>query len=145
MLRSSTAPDPEQDQGEHHFAFAIMPHTGRLIESGVVQDAFRFTNDLIVRQGSDIQSTVNLFLSGPGKDAVIIDAVKRGEDDERNGERSVVVRMYETLGGRSRCTLNLWVSRLTKLIQCRGGDCQRRYCQYSGRAHSRRVRAGIAT
>jgi len=107
MLRSSTAPDPEQDQGEHNFTFAIMPHTGRLIESGVVQDAFRFTNDLIVRRGSDSLSPVEIFLTGPDKDSVIVDAVKRGEDDEKNGVRSVIVRMYETLGGRSRCALNL--------------------------------------
>ena len=107
MLRSSTAPDPEQDQGEHNFSFAIMPHTGRLIESGVVQDAFRFTNDLVLRPGSDKVLPVDIFLTGPDKDGVIIDAVKRGEDDEKNGQRSIIVRMYETLGGRSRCTLNL--------------------------------------
>jgi len=44
LLRSSTAPDPDQDMGHHDFSFAIMPHPGRLVESDVVRDALRFTN-----------------------------------------------------------------------------------------------------
>jgi alpha-mannosidase len=46
LLRSSKAPDPEQDMGMHDFSFAIMPHVGRLVESAVPKDALRFTNPI---------------------------------------------------------------------------------------------------
>ena len=35
LLRGATYPDPQQDQGEHTFAFAIMPHAGHFIQSEV--------------------------------------------------------------------------------------------------------------
>jgi hypothetical protein len=32
------------DMGVHHFSFAIIPHLGRMQESGVVVEALKFTN-----------------------------------------------------------------------------------------------------
>jgi hypothetical protein len=39
LLRSSTAPDSNQDQGAHEFKFAILPHSGHFLESNVPQAA----------------------------------------------------------------------------------------------------------
>jgi alpha-mannosidase len=46
LLRSPTAPDPIQDQGEHEFSFGIIPHEGRLVESGVYKRALAFVNEV---------------------------------------------------------------------------------------------------
>lgn len=42
LLRSPTAPDAEQDQGEQRFAFALYPHAGAFLESDVPQVAAAF-------------------------------------------------------------------------------------------------------
>jgi len=46
MLRSPTSPDPQADQGEHHFSFAIIPHRGQLAESNVSVEATKFNNEV---------------------------------------------------------------------------------------------------
>jgi alpha-mannosidase len=109
MLRSATAPDPEQDRGHHDFSFAIMPHTSRLLESGVYQQALRFVNPVSIRTveaDAEIDALKTPF-EIIGADSIILDAVKRGEDDDETGQKSIVIRMFESLGGRSRGTLKM--------------------------------------
>jgi len=109
MLRSATAPDPEQDQGQHEFSFAIMPHQGRLLESGVYKQAMQFINDVSIRTVPTGISDVNI--KSPfrivGTDSVILDAVKRGENDETTGRSTVILRMFESLGGRTKGTMTM--------------------------------------
>lgn len=109
MLRSATAPDPEQDQGEHRFSFAIMPHTGRLLESGVYNKALQFINDVSIRTVPNLTSTSALETPFhiEGCESIILDAVKRGEDDEKLSRRTIIVRMFESLGGKTRGVLRL--------------------------------------
>lgn len=105
LLRSATAPDPEQDRGKHQFKFAIMPHPGRLLESGTYKRALQFVNDVSVRivpAESSLQKIATPFQIS-GSDSVLLDAVKRGEGEDR----SVILRMYESLGGRSRAELKM--------------------------------------
>lgn len=115
MLRSATAPDPEQDQGHHEFTFAIMPHQGRLLESGVYKQALQFINEVSVRtvatgiSDADIKSPFHIL----GTDSVLLDTVKRGEDDEKLGRLTVVIRMFECLGGRTKGSMKMYVSEVT--------------------------------
>jgi len=44
LLRSAKAPDADMDMGVHQFSFAIIPHLGRMQESGVILEALKFTN-----------------------------------------------------------------------------------------------------
>lgn len=111
MLRSATAPDPEQDRGEHRFSFAIMPHAGRLLESGTYKKAMRFINNVSIRtiaDGANTSPLRNPFEIG-GSESIILDTVKRGENDEKLGETTIIIRLYESLGGRSRGILQLQV------------------------------------
>lgn len=109
MLRSATAPDPEQDQGHHEFSFAIMPHQGRLLESGVYKQALQYTNEVSIRtlpigtSVADVKSPFQIV----DTDNLILDTVKRGEDDEETGRSTVVIRMFECLGGRTRGSLKM--------------------------------------
>lgn len=115
LLRGSTYPDPKQDQGQHHMSFGILPHRGHFLESDVPQVATAFNNPIHLRHipsnpslkglSSSFDATIELFkLEGLGSRNVILDAVKRGEDDtfgfhSRKPIRTVVVRLYEALGG----------------------------------------------
>lgn len=109
MLRSATAPDPEQDQGHHEFSFAIMPHRHRLLESGVYKQALQFINPVTMRTvpaSSKLDALTSPFRI-VGAESVVLDTVKRGEDDDDVRHTSVVVRMFESLGGRTSGTLEM--------------------------------------
>ncbi|ORY20873.1 glycosyl hydrolases family 38 N-terminal domain-domain-containing protein [Naematelia encephala] len=114
LLRSATAPDPTQDMGKHEFSLAIMPHEGRLIESGTYRDAIAFTNEVhfcaISHALQPPRFTISIEGTAPAAQSIILDAVKRGEDDFANGsetQTSVIFRMYESLGGRATGQLRL--------------------------------------
>lgn len=70
-------------------------------------------------QGPDgcgaVSSLVHKALfSVDGAPNVILETVKRGDDDDfstnSNGERTVVLRLYEAFGGHARASLNVCVS-----------------------------------
>jgi alpha-mannosidase len=111
LLRAPKAPDAHADMGHHHIKWAIMPHTGSL-SSDTVRAAYNFNHPLTLVSLVDKNPSKDLFnaIKLTGAPALILDVVKRGEDDEdvstgeltqRKGQ-SVIVRMYESLGGKSR-------------------------------------------
>lgn len=112
LLRSPKAPDAHADMGKHKIRWAILPHTGAL-GSTTVRKAFEFNNPPKLVSGSEASlaaaaKTPPVRLSGDP--ALVLDTVKRGEDDEdvSRGElpvkkgRSVVLRIYDSLGGRAK-------------------------------------------
>ena len=115
LLRSPKAPDAHADMGTHTIRWAIFPHAGALGHA-TVRKAFEFNNPLKVVAGSpaatDALKKFPVRLTGDA--SLVLDTVKRGEDDEdvstaenlpkRKG-RSVVLRIYDSLGGRSRGTI----------------------------------------
>jgi alpha-mannosidase len=89
-----------------------MPHPGRMVESGVIDSARRYTNEVYVRTTSRVHSILEntrFFIQGDQAAGVVLDTVKRGEDDETKGEQTVILRMYESLGGRAKGTINLYL------------------------------------
>ncbi|MDA0578769.1 MAG: glycosyl hydrolase-related protein, partial [Verrucomicrobia bacterium] len=98
LLRAPKAPDPDCDMGQHHFAFAVMPHAGNWRDAGVVAEAYRFNNPL-------------RFLAAPGLTAtfasvdnpnLILETIKRAEDSD-----AVILRFYEAHGARGEATVTL--------------------------------------
>ncbi|MGI8983369.1 MAG: alpha-mannosidase, partial [Acidimicrobiales bacterium] len=54
LLRSPTAPDPECDQGRHHFTYALLPHAGDPFAGGVLEEASDLNTPLqLVSVGRD--------------------------------------------------------------------------------------------
>jgi alpha-mannosidase len=49
LLRSPTMPDPEADQGEHHFAYSLLPHAGTWRET-TISAAYALNDPLIVTE-----------------------------------------------------------------------------------------------
>ena len=118
LLRSPKAPDAHADMGIHHIRWAILPHQGSL-SSTTVRRAFEFNSPLklVSAPGGAASTVLNggapIKFTADSDKALILDTVKRGEDDEdvSRGElpvktgRSVILRVYDSLGGRARGTL----------------------------------------
>ena len=90
LVRGPVYPDPEADQGRHTSRVTVRP--GATI-ADAVEEGYR--TNLPAREVRGAQDVVALIqLSNP---AIVVEAVKLAED--RSGD--VVVRLYESLGGRA--------------------------------------------
>jgi alpha-mannosidase len=116
LLRAPKAPDAHADMGRHHIKWAIMPHAGGLDER-IIRAGYEFNYPLRVHKHPNPASVENLFsafkLTGNSSPSLVIDTVKRGEDDEdvsvgdfppKKG-RHVILRVFDSLGGLSRGTI----------------------------------------
>ena len=114
LLRAPKAPDAHADLGRHHIRYAILPHIGSL-DSRTVRAGYNFNNPLILQPAPALNASIetnNIFksISITGSPSLILDVIKRGEDDEdvsRGGlpvrpGKSIILRIYESLGGKSR-------------------------------------------
>jgi len=109
LLRAPKAPDAHADMGQHSIRWAILPHQGALGPT-TVRAAFAFNSPLRIvaappeRAAGLSKSPIKLT----GDPSLVLDTVKRGEDDEdvSRGElpkrkgRSVVCRVYDSVGTR---------------------------------------------
>lgn len=100
LLRAPTHPDPEADQGEHRFSFALYPHTGDIVAGEVVRRAWEFNCP-------PTPTRLPVHAEGGGKawfavdsPHLILDTVKKAEDDD-----AVIVRLYEAHGTSGEATL----------------------------------------
>ena len=123
-LATCVFPDDDDDDddtnvyliGRHKIRYAILPHPGPLNHI-TVRKAFEFNHPLAESIHSHPSPTaVTPLLSAiklRGSEALILDTIKRGEDDEdvgiddgsllvRRKGRSVVLRIYDSLGGKAR-------------------------------------------
>jgi alpha-mannosidase len=118
LLRAPKAPDANADMGRHKIRWAIMPHKGPLGPE-TVRAAANFNNPMRVLRASngsaattvaEIKEYAGWTITGDEAQTLVIDTVKRGEDDAdvSRGElparkgRSVVLRIYESLGATGR-------------------------------------------
>ncbi|KAI8260174.1 Alpha-mannosidase [Colletotrichum sp. SAR 10_98] len=112
LLRSAKAPDDQADMGKHTIRWVMLPHQGPL-GPDTVRAAFNFNNPLKLMWMSADSPLREFPIVLDGDKNLVLDTVKRGEDDEdvSNGElpvrsgKSVIVRIYEGLGGRGRATV----------------------------------------
>ncbi|KAG6840407.1 hypothetical protein C0991_006916 [Blastosporella zonata] len=114
LLRSATAPDAEQDQGEHKFSWAVLPHEGHFLESDVPVAAYLYNSPVRVRyvpKGGDVtMSTLDSPFTVEGARNVFLETVKRGENDDfskESGTTTVVLRLYEAFGGHAQAMLRI--------------------------------------
>ena len=96
LLRSTTFPDPEADQGTHHFRYACYPHAGGLIDGEVVRRAFEFNCPAWVRPGSGRRESW-FSVDTPH---LVLDTVKKAEDSD-----ALIVRLYEAHGASGQAIL----------------------------------------
>jgi alpha-mannosidase len=109
LLRSPTAPDEEADQGEQTFVYSLLPFAGAFDEAPVVRTGYELNDPpqaVLAAEtglGNAALPADYSFFTIEGK-AVIAEALKAPENPG-TGEKSLVLRLYESLGGRTRTTL----------------------------------------
>jgi alpha-mannosidase len=94
LLRAPRFPDPETDRGVHRFGYALVP--GATI-ADAVRAGYRINLPVRRRTGTAVVRP----LVTVDNDAVVVESVKLADD--RTGD--VVVRLYESLGGRASARL----------------------------------------
>jgi alpha-mannosidase len=90
LLRSPTAPDPQADQGQHHFAYSLLPHAGRWNEATVAA-AYSLNDPLLVVEGNGQQGQAIKPLISVDQPNIVIETVKQAEDG-----CGIIVRLYES-------------------------------------------------
>jgi alpha-mannosidase len=104
LLRSPTWPDPEADQGLHHFTYSLYPHAETWREAGTV------------RRGYELNVPLLAFVTTPHSGALpashsfaalepenlVLTAVKKAEDDD-----ALIFRFYEFAGRHTDAHLKL--------------------------------------
>jgi alpha-mannosidase len=110
LVRAPRIPDPEADQGRHRFTYALLP--GATIEDAVAEG---YALNLPLRV-ADAAGTPEPVVSVQGG-GVTVEAVKLADDNSGD----VVVRVYESLGGRAQGSLRtgfpLAGAQLTDLLE----------------------------
>jgi len=103
LLRSPKKPDEHADMGDHRFSYALFPHKGSHAEANVPRHGYNFNQPLVVHPVTTKVTSHSLFKVD--NENIIIEVVKReegplGNDVKDMGADGVVVRVWETLGGR---------------------------------------------
>ncbi|KAI3403518.1 AMS1 [Candida oxycetoniae] len=108
LLRSAKAPDNRADMGVQMFEYAIYPHRGSL-GIDTVHAGYNFNYKLIPSNAdTNIFNAIRLEQQEGG--SLVLSHIKRGENDIdvsqyaslTKEEKSIVVRVYESLGGESK-------------------------------------------
>ena len=130
LLRAPKAPDAHADMGRHVMKWGLLPHLGPVGQQSV-RAGFEFNYPVRVQRFAGTESEqgeIGRLLGSLGVESqsggLVLDWIKRGEDDEdvsrRDGlpvrkGRSVVVRVYDSLGAWTRGTLKWGVLPVKKV------------------------------
>lgn len=117
LVRAPKAPDAHADMGMHSFRYALLPHTGP-VNQNTVRAAYNFNHPLdafyVPRGGIEAADAADRFLHTFGLEGdagLILSNIKRFEDDAeisrgdlpvRCKGQSVIIRVYDSLGGKAR-------------------------------------------
>jgi alpha-mannosidase len=118
LLRSPKDPDPNADQGHHHFSYALYPHAGDWKQALTVRRGYEYNYPLQVIQLEAHAGTLPARDSFIAVDArnVVLTAVKKAEDSD-----ALILRFYEWAGENSivriRVPKGATAARLTNLLE----------------------------
>jgi alpha-mannosidase len=95
LLRAPTWPDPEADQGTHHFHYALYPHAGTWKDALTVRHGWEYDYTLkavaTINHGGGLSAQHSFASVGP--ENVVLTAVKKAEDAD-----GLIFRAYEWAG-----------------------------------------------
>jgi len=96
LLRSPIWPDPDADQGHHHFHYAIYPHAGTWKDALTVRHGWEYNFPLqaaVVTTPHPGSLPAEHSFASVGPDNVVLTAVKKAEDAD-----GLIFRAYEWAG-----------------------------------------------
>ena len=101
-IRSSYAPHPTPDLGEHRFGISLMPHRGGIQEANVNQHAQSMGNPLVVKQGkgNDDGKQTQVSFCSIDDDTIMVSTIKKCLYDD-----SMIIRLYQPYDRESYFTL----------------------------------------
>lgn len=116
LHRSPTQPDPNADQGLHRFTYSLLPHAGTWRESRVMVEAAALNDPLAgelvpAQQDAALPDAFSLVTSET--DGLIIETVKRAED-----ERAYIVRTYEAKQYRTPAASLRFGRPISRAVEC---------------------------
>jgi alpha-mannosidase len=104
LLRSPTYPDPQADQGRHHFTYSLYPHDQDWRRADTMRQGYDLNYKFIVSQVESHDGALgkqHSFLRVTPSN-VVLTALKKDEDDD-----SLIARFYEWAGRDTDVTLEL--------------------------------------
>ena len=101
LLRAPNFPDPDADRGTHHFTYSLFAHLGNCISGGVIAESARLNQPVVATPSTGTATTAAVCTVTSSNPAIVVTAVKQAED----GSDDVIIRCYESTGGRSSGTL----------------------------------------
>jgi alpha-mannosidase len=95
LLRGPTWPDPEADQGHHHFHYALYPHAGTWKDALTVRHGWEYDYPLttVVTTAHAGSLPAEHSFASVAPENVVLTAVKKAED-----EKGLIFRVYEWAG-----------------------------------------------
>nr|6LZ1_A Chain A, Ams1 [Schizosaccharomyces pombe 972h-]6LZ1_B Chain B, Ams1 [Schizosaccharomyces pombe 972h-]6LZ1_C Chain C, Ams1 [Schizosaccharomyces pombe 972h-]6LZ1_D Chain D, Ams1 [Schizosaccharomyces pombe 972h-] len=116
LLRSPKQPDAHADMGKHTIRYAVYPHS-KPLDSSTVRAAHKFNSNFrLLTRASD---TANLDIFDAfqlvGEPNVILSHIKMAEKG-----KSIILRVYESLGGKSRARLVIKSLTVASVTKCNG-------------------------
>lgn len=100
LIKSGIEPNPDTDQEEHFFTYALYPHAENWRAAATVEEAYKLNQPLLTTAGGD-GKTAYSFVS-VDKANVIIETVKCSEDQD-----GTIIRMYESENGHTKAKLTV--------------------------------------
>lgn len=91
LLKSGKNPGTECDMGHHSFTYALLPHAGSAVTGNTIEEAVKLNLPVRVVEGAAALMTATVTADSRN---VIIDAVKKAEDDD-----CMIIRVHECRGG----------------------------------------------
>jgi alpha-mannosidase len=100
LLRSPTWPDPDADQGEHHFHYALYPHAGTWKDALTVRHGWEYDYPLqaVVTTAHAGSLPPEHSFASVSPDNVVLTAVKKAEDQNGIATNALIFRAYEWAG-----------------------------------------------
>ncbi len=100
LLRSPTWPDPDADQGEHHFHYTLYPHAGTWKDALTVRHGWEYDYPLqaVVTTAHAGTLPAEHSFASVEPDNIVLTAVKKAEDQNGQGVSALIFRAYEWAG-----------------------------------------------